>query len=295
MLSVAVSSRSLFDLEAENAVYESKGIDAFRHVQREKLNEPAKPGVAYPLVKKLLALNGIDPELPKAVEVAIVSKNDPSCGRRLVKSCQHYSLPVAYGLFTGGSARTPYLRLIGANLFLSASPADARCAIEAGVPAACVGAGPMLSMPDSEQIRICFDGDAVLFSDEAQRVYEREGIEAFNRHEAVRSSEPLPPGPMHNFLAALHTLRTRPTFRDRIRIALITARSMDAADRAMHTMDTWGLAVDEAYFLRGRPKADWVTEFNADFFFDDTLDNFASTKDRVPSGHVVYGVTNNIK
>ena len=179
-LVVAISSRALFDFEEENKVFEQSDDRAYMQLQRERLDVPATPGVAFSLVKKLLAFND---SLAQRVEVVILSRNDPVSGMRVFRSAAHYGLPIQRGSFTRGEPPWRYLKPLHANLFLSAHLSDVRAALDAGVPAAQVyPRSARASAAHPHEVRIAFDGDAVLFSDEAEQVYQREGLTAFQRH-----------------------------------------------------------------------------------------------------------------
>ena len=294
-LVVAISSRALFDFEEENQHFEATDDRAYMKLQLERLDLPAKPGVAFSLVEKLLAFNA--PDHPRQrVEVVILSRNDPVSGMRVFRSAQHYGLSIQRGVFTRGVSPWRYLRPLNAHLFLSANEADVRSALDAGVPAARV-------YPDSarasnahpEQVRIAFDGDAVLFSDEAERVYQDGGLLAFQAHERDHSATPLAAGPFKPLLIALQRLQHDPAERMKIRTALVTARSAPAHERAIRTLMDWHIEVDEAMFLGGLPKGEFLREFEPDFFFDDQTGHVVLAAAHVPSGHVASGVSNPLR
>jgi 5'-nucleotidase len=291
-LVVALSSRALFDFEEENQVFEAHDDRAYMQLQLQRLDQPALPGVAFSLVKKLLSFN-VDPAAPH-VEVVILSRNDPVSGMRVFRSAQHYGLTIERGAFTRGQSPWRYLRPLGAQLFLSANLADVRQALDAGVPAAQVyphSARASAAHPD--ELRIAFDGDAVLFSDEAEAIYQRDGLEAFQRHEVSRASTPLPPGPFKPLLEALHRLqRSAGAGGTHLRTALVTARSAPAHERAIRTLMDWQIEIDEAIFLGGLAKGPFLREFEPDFFFDDQTGHVANAAPHVPSGHVAAGIRN---
>ena len=289
-LVVAISSRALFDFEEENREFE-KGDDlAYMRLQLERLNQPAPPGVAFSLVHKLLAFNDQDAQ---RVEVVILSRNDPVSGMRVFRSAQHYGLPIQRGSFTRGQPPWRYLRPLRANLFLSAHLADVRAALDAGVPAAQVYPQSVrASDAHPHEVRIAFDGDAVLFSDEAERVYQSQGLSAFQEHESTNASLPLGGGPFKPVLEALHRLQAEGTNSMRIRTALVTARSAPAHERAIRTLMNWNIEVDEAFFLGGLPKGEFLREFEPDFFFDDQTGHIESAAQHVPAGHVASGISN---
>jgi 5'-nucleotidase len=289
-LVVAISSRALFDFEEENLVFEQSDDRAYMKLQLERLEEPAKPGVAFSLVKKLLAFNDASTQ---RVEVVILSRNDPVSGMRVFRSAQHYGLPIQRGSFTRGQSPWRYLKPLNANLFLSTHLSDVRAALDAGVPAAQVYPhSAHASEAHPHEVRIAFDGDAVLFSDEAERVFQSEGLSAFQAHERAKASQPLLAGPFKPLLAALQRLQQEGTPAMRVRTALVTARSAPAHERAIRTLMQWNIEVDEAMFLGGLPKGEFLKEFEPDFFFDDQTGHIESAAQHVPAGHVASGISN---
>ena len=289
-LVVAISSRALFDFEEENLVFAQSDDRAYMKLQLERLEEPAKPGVAFSLVKKLLAFNDATTQ---RVEVVILSRNDPVSGMRVFRSAQHYGLSIQRGSFTRGQSPWRYLKPLNANLFLSTHLSDVRAALDAGVPAAQVYPhSAHASEAHPHEVRIAFDGDAVLFSDEAERVFQSQGLSAFQAHEHAKASQPLLAGPFKPLLAALHRLQQEGTPAIRVRTALVTARSAPAHERAIRTLMEWNIEVDEAMFLGGLPKGEFLKEFEPDFFFDDQTGHIESAAQHVPSGHVASGISN---
>jgi 5'-nucleotidase len=308
-LVVAISSRALFDFEEENHLFEAGDDRAYMALQSKRLDLPAPPGVAFSLVHKLLAFN---PPIPAAtaqapgaehdaeaapqprVEVVILSRNDPVSGLRVFRSAQHYGLPIQRGVFTRGEPPWRYLRPLHANLFLSANEADVRLALAAGVPAARVfPQSTHATDAHPHEVRIAFDGDAVLFSDEAERVFQSAGLAAFQRHEAEHSLHPLQPGPFKPLVDALKRLQQAASPTMRLRTALVTARSAPAHERAIRTLMDWQIEIDQAMFLGGLAKGEFLREFEPDFFFDDQTGHVASAAaHQVPAGHVAAGVSN---
>ncbi len=294
-LVVAISSRALFDFEEENRVFDAQGERAYIDLQYSRIDVPAKEGVAFRLVKKLLAFNSGDAQL---VEVVILSKNDPVSGLRIFRSAQRAGLKLERGVFTRGRSPYRYLDALKANLFLSANEQDVMGALDANFPAARV-------LPESaqaggrhaEEVRIAFDGDAVLFSDEAERVFQRDGLDAFTRHETAHALQPLPPGPFKPLLEALHRLQAASgtDVPMRVRTALVTARSAPAHERAVRTLMEWNIAVDEALFLGGLDKGEFLKAFQPDFYFDDQRGHVASASQHVATGHVPFGIANKDK
>jgi 5'-nucleotidase len=289
-LVVAISSRALFDFEEENRVFETDGEGAYITLQYARLDVPARSGVAFPLVKKLLAFNTPGNQ---RVEVVVLSKNDPVSGLRVFRSAKQAGLGIERGVFTRGRSPYQYLGPLKANLFLSANENDVMGALQASVPAARVyPESAQAASRHADEVRIAFDGDAVLFSDEAELVYQRDGLDAFTQHETARVLQPLPPGPFKPLLEALHRLQTEKDSPVRLRTALVTARSAPAHERAVRTLMEWNIAVDEAMFLGGLDKGAFLKSFEPDFYFDDQHGHVDSARAYVAAGHVPFGVRN---
>lgn len=292
-LIVAISSRTLFDMEDSHLLFESEGLDAYADYQRHHEDDVLAPGIAFPLVRKLLGLNvGAPPEAPH-VEVILISRNSADTGLRIFNSISHHGLSIRRAAFSNGAPPFPYIRPFGADLFLSANGEDVRAALNAGVAAATL-LPAKAAQHRYDQLRIAFDGDAVIFDDEGERVSREGGLAAFAEHERTRAGEPLSGGPFRGFLDALHRLQaafpTGPTAP--IRTALVTARSVPAHERVIRTLRDWGIRLDEALFLGGRPKGPFLDAFGADIFFDDSEHNIESARGLVAAGHVPHGVAN---
>jgi 5'-nucleotidase len=291
-LVVAITARALFDLEKGHALFESEGLDAYAEHQRAYENEVLEPGIAFPLVRKLLALNEGAPGDAPRVEVVLLSRNSSDTGLRIFNSIEHYGLAISRAVFTSGEPTTPYIRPFGAQLFLSANPESVRSALRDGIAAATIlPAKAPAAVHD--QLRIAFDGDAVIFGDESERISQEDGLVAFHAHERERAHEPLSGGPFRGFLKALHDLQAAfPPLDSPIRTALVTARSAPAHKRVILTLREWGVRLDEALFLGGRDKGPFLEAFGADIFFDDSQHNIASARRHVAAGHVPHGVSN---
>ncbi|MDM0068701.1 5'-nucleotidase [Variovorax sp. J31P207] len=289
-LVVAISSRALFNLEEENRIFESGDDAGYMKLQLERLDVPAQPGIAYSLVQKLLRFNEGGQQ---RVEVVILSRNDPVSGMRVFRSGVANGISLQRGVFTQGRPPFGYLRPLRAHLFLSVNAEDVREALVAGFPAARVLVESVrASDAYPNEVRIAFDGDAVLFSDEAERVFQAEGLDAFQLHESSKAGLPLPEGPFKPLLTALHRLQQAGSPEMRIRTALVTARSAPAHERAIRTLMNWNIKVDEAMFLGGLPKGEFLREFEPDFFFDDQTGHVDAAARHVPSGHVASGISN---
>ena len=295
-LVVAISSRALFDLDESHRVFEEEGVDAYCAYQIAHEDEVLTPGVAFPLVRKLLDLNSVFRNRVR-VEIVLMSRNSADTGLRIFNSVEHHSLDITRAVFTGGESPFAYAAVLGAHLFLSADASDVTRALDAGVAAATIG--PAVISPeaderiDPEQLRIAFDGDAVIFSDEAERVYRSEGLREFEAREKAAAREPLTGGPFRRFLEVLHEMQslaepgTSP-----IRTALFTARGAPAHERVIRTLRAWGIRIDEALFLGGMDKAAFLKAFGADIFFDDQTTHCVSASKYVPTGHVPHGIAN---
>ena len=206
--------------------------------------------------------------------MVILSRSDPISGLRVFSSCKAHGLAIERGVFTRGRAPFAYLKPLRASLFLSANPDDVRAALDSGFPAARVlPETPRAASQYPDEIRIAFDGDAVLFSDEAERVFQSDGLSAFVGHETTKKDSPLAGGPLKPLLAALHKLQkiADDAAPMHIRTALVTARSAPAHERAIRTLMAWNIEIDEAMFLGGLDKGAFLREFEPDFFFDDQI------------------------
>lgn len=290
---VAISSRALFDLGASHRVFETEGVDAYFRYQIDHEDDVLMPGVAFPMAKKLLSLNERLGERGQ-VELILLSRNSSDTGLRVFNSIRHFGLDITRAAFTGGCSPYSYVSAFGAHLFLSADPNDVRMALEAGCAAATIL--PLERAPCGEeerQLRIAFDGDAVLFSDEAEQVYRMHGLDAFNATERAAAHEPLRGGPFKQFLVALHEIQGLfPANDSPLRTALITARGAPSHERVIRTLRAWGIRIDESLFLGGLDKGPFLKAFNADFFFDDQRAHCDSASALVATGHVPHGVAN---
>ncbi len=295
-LVVAISSRALFNLDDSHRIFETQGIEAYCKFQIAHEDDILKPGVAFPLVKKLLHLNEKLAGLA-SVEVILLSRNSADTGLRIFNSIQHHNLAITRAAFTGGSSTYHYAKAMGAHLFLSANPTDVNSALASGLAAATIlPSNTESSEASSDQLRIAFDGDAVLFSDEAERVFKTEGLDAFTASEKAAAHQPLSGGPFKEFLEALHKIQSSTPANDSpIRTALITARAAPAHERVIRTLRAWNIRIDEALFLGGLDKGAFLNAFGADFFFDDQQGHCESARQHVPTGHVPHGVANDAK
>jgi 5'-nucleotidase len=293
-LTIGISSRALFDLRESHDLFEAKGLEAYADYQVENENVYLQPGVAFPLAEKLLALNEDQVEHPR-VDVILLSRNSADTGLRIFNTIEHYGLNIERAAFTNGESPYKYMEAYGADLLLSTNASDVRAALERGYAAATILPGSA-SAAHSRQLRIAFDGDAVIFSDEAERVYQERGLDEFHSSEQQAANQPLSGGPFKGVLEALHKIQSAfPIDDNPIRTALVTARSAPAHKRVVLTLREWGIRIDEALFLGGRDKGEFLKAFGADIFFDDQQVHIDSAKKHVASAHVPHGVVNAVK
>ena len=289
-LVVAISSRALFDLDDCHRIFESEGKAAYCQYQIEHEDEVLGAGVAYPLVQKLLSINDrLDTPI---IEVILLSRNSPDTGLRIFNSIEHHGLNISRAAFTSGQSPFDYIAAFGAHLFLSSNADDVTRALRAGHAAATI----LESSAEGntrEDLRIAFDGDAVLFSDEAERIYRTEGLAAFTAKEKSEARTPLSGGPFKGFLEALHHIQTlfEPDASP-IRTALVTARAAPAHERVVRTLRAWNIRIDEGLFLGGKEKGPFLRAFGADIFFDDQQGHCDSASRHVATGHVPHGIAN---
>ncbi|MCG8452691.1 MAG: 5'-nucleotidase [Spirochaetales bacterium] len=284
-LVIGISSRALFDLERENSIFENEGLNAYAQYQRENEKRVLEPGTAFPLVEALLKLN--DKLGEHMVEVVIMSQNNPQTGLRVMNSIDFYNLAITRAAFSGGESLGPFLSAYSVDLYLSKNLEDVQDAIDHGIAAAQLYAPPGGFNPDADEIRIAFDGDAVLFSEDSEVIFKQQGLDAFLEHEKVFASLPLPEGPFGRVLKTLSRIKSL-SDKPLVRIALVTARDRPAHERVILTLRSWGVEVDEAHFLGGLPKNEVLRAFNAHIFFDDQDKHAGPASEHVPSARVPY-------
>ena len=287
-LVIGISSRALFDLEAENRIFEEEGLHAYEEYQVLHEKEVLPKGPAFPLVEAFLRLNELRPE--RLVEVIVMSRNSPNTRLRIFHSIDHYGLDIIRAALSGGGPIAPYLHAFETDLFLSAYRPDVQTAIDSGIAAGMIVTGSVPDLAPASQIRIAFDGDAVLFSADSEWIYQHKGLDAFSEHERSKADIPMAEGPFAKFLKTIALIQSR--FSDResapIRTALVTSRSAPAHERAIKTLRQWGVRVDEAFFLGGVSKKQVLKAFGAHIFFDDQAAHAEPAAELVPSALVPY-------
>lgn len=291
-LVVAISSRALFNLDESHQVYESEGLAEYSRYQIEHEDSILEPGDAFHMVERLLNINKLLDGEPR-VEVILLSRNSADTGLRVFNSINHYGLDITRAAFTGGESPYRYITPFNAHLFLSMDSEDVRRALDHGVAAATLMPSTK-EKKQKEELRFAFDGDAVIFSDEAEQVFKKDGLAAFTKSELVAAKTPLSGGPFKSFLGALQSLQVEFSEGDcPIRTALVTARSAPAHERVIRTLRAWGIRIDESLFLGGLSKGEFLRAYGADVFFDDQHYHLESAKEHVvTAGHVPHGVAN---
>ncbi len=290
-LVIGVSSRALFDLSLENEIYEREGLEAYCRYQLEHENDVLKPGTGFALIEAILRINQIDPG-ERRTEVVIISRNSADTSLRISNSIDHYRLDITRAAFTGGEPVAKYLNAFEVDLFLSATEEDVQAAVESGVASGLIYDGPRRERTDPlQQIRIAFDGDAVLFSKESEMIYQHQGLEAFIAHEKENAQKPLPEGPFAKLLKTLSFLQFDLKSRGNeppIRTALVTARNSPAHERVIRTLRTWNVRIDETFFLGGVPKDKILESFSPHIFFDDQHQHCEGAARVVPTARVPH-------
>jgi 5'-nucleotidase len=297
LLVVGISSRALFDLETEEAIFRTQGLEKYRQHQLDNEAEILKLGSGFALVRALLKLNALTPD-QRFVEVVIMSRNSSETSMRIFNSIKHYELDITRAVLSGGASLAPYLQAFNVSLFLSLHEDDVQAGIDSGVASALLYQKPVNAYEELDQIRIAFDGDAVIFSDESELIYQAQGIEAFENHERENALKPLPEGPFARLLKALSFIqnnfkhaggRTAP-----IRTALVTARSSPAHERVIRTLRAWDVTIDETFFMGGVAKSDVLAAFKPHMFFDDQHGHCDRASPLVQTGRVpLRGETRN--
>ncbi len=294
---IGISARALFDLTKEHELYESRGVEAYCSYQVAHEQEALKPGPGFGLIRSLLALNARSGE--ELVEVIIMSHNSPDTSLRVFNTIRHYGLPITRAVLVSGASLAPYLEAFHTDLYLSACEEDVQCAIDSGIAAGIIcteqgGSFDAGASCEPAQIRIAFDGDAVLFTDESERIFQAKGLHAFEENEERNARNPLEEGPFANFLKKLSDMQR--ILEDSvggslIRTALVTSRSAPAHERVIRTLRSWNVRVDEAFFLGGLEKKAVLAAFGAQIFFDDQSLHALSAAQAVPAARVPYRKT----
>ncbi len=284
-LVIAISSRALFDLEEENAIFEKDGLQRYYDYQLKHIDKPIEKGSGFRFIQNLLAINKKFDN--KLIEVIILSRNNAATGLRIGRSIEHYNLDIERSGWTAGTPVARYLEAFKVDLFLSAYAPDVEEAIGYGVAAATILPHTPITTEDSDIVKIAFDGDAVIFGSESEKIYQEQGLEAFIAHERENAKNPLSKGPFFKFLKTISEIQERfPMESSPIRTALVTARNFSTHERVLGTLEGWGVRVDEAFFQGGVEKYEVIKAFGADIFFDDQDIHLTDTARETPSAKV---------
>ena len=298
-LVIGLASSALFNLEASDSVFKQKGEEAYRKFQHKHQKDPLEKGVAFPFIKRLLSLNELNPEDPP-VEVVLLSRNDPDTGMRVMHSIEHYGLKMTRALFLQGKAPHDYIPALDISLFLSANEKDVKEAIDAGYPAGQVLDSTIIDEDADKELRIAFDFDGVIADDASESVYQSEDIKAFHSHEKENASTPHNEGPLLAFLKKVSHIQQLEVARGEadenykpiLRISIVTARSAPSHERVINTMRSWGIMVNEAFFLGGIEKSKVLEILKPHIFFDDQKLHLEGASEILPSVHIPFGITN---
>ncbi|MDF2926739.1 MAG: 5-nucleotidase [Paenibacillaceae bacterium] len=296
---VAVASSALFNLEESDRVFREKGEEEYRRYQREHERETLEQGVAFPLIKRLLSINGEDKD-DQPVEVVVLSRNDPDTGLRMFKSIEYYGLPITRAAFVAGSNPFRYMEAFNASLFLSANLEDVNAALDMGFPAGRVFPTRFIDDEDGQELRIAFDFDGIIADDSAESVFQQLGMKGFHDNERQKAEERLPEGPLYKFFSGVARLQRRewekkkdnPGYQPRIKLAIVTARNAPAHERVVLSLRNEDIRMDEAFFLGGIDKGRIMKVFRPHIFFDDQLSHIEGVASFFPSVHVPFGITN---
>lgn len=301
-LVVGLASSALFDLSESDAVFREKGEEEYREYQERLLEKPLEPGVAFPFVKRLLSFNALsdDPLEDPLVEVILLSRNDPDTGLRVMRSIQHYGLQITRAVFMQGRSPYRFIPAFSISLFLSANAGDVKEAIQQGFPAGQVLPHPTRTDEDEDRLRIALDFDGVVIDDAPESIYRSAGPSGFHEHEALNIAEPHDAGPLAAFLRSLRTIQDAEerrkvvdtSYTNRLHVAIVTARNAPSHERAVNTLKSWGVRVNDAFFLGGVEKKRVLEVLRPHIFFDDQQGHLEGASQVVPSVHVPFGIAN---
>jgi 5'-nucleotidase len=299
-LVVAVSSRAVFDLEDANRVFDTKGTDAYRQYQVDRLDQPLAKGVAFPFIRRLLRLNELYPkQLP--IEVVVLSRSSADAGQRFFRSCKHYGLDISRGAFLSGQSPYPYIGAFNTSIFLSAHSEDVISAIRAGFPAGLVFPSTAVEDEADHELRIAFDFDGVLADDQSEKVYqEHKNLDLFHQHETEHVDKPHDAGPLKDLFTKIGYFQkleaqresTEPGYKPAVRIAIVTARNAPSNERLVTSLSSWGMSAAEIFLMGGIEKRRVLEVLKPHIFFDDQLTHIEPASQAVPSVLIPFGIAN---
>jgi len=303
-LVIGVASSAMFDLSDSDAVFKRDGEALYRKFQEKNLHIPLPKGIAFSFIKRLLSLNDLSPKKDDPlVEVILLSRNDPDTGLRVMKSIEHYKIGMTRAIFMQGKAPYEFIPALNISLFLSGNKVDVESAIRLNLPAGHVMNSAVVDDDEDASLRIAFDFDGVLADDESESVYQaRKDVNEFKAHEVMNAMQPLNPGPLQQFLLRVSSIQAveeerkkmEPSYKNRLRVSIVTARDAPAHERAMNTLKSWGVMANDAFFLGGIEKRKVLGVLRPHIFFDDQSGHLETASEVVPSVHIPFGVANNI-
>ena len=301
-LVVGVASSAMFDLTDSDAVFKRDGEALYRQFQERNLNNPLPKGIAFSFIKRLLSLNDLSPKSDDPlVEVILLSRNDPDTGLRVMKSIDHYGIGMTRAIFMQGKAPYEFIPALNISLFLSGNKDDVESAIRLNMPAGHVMNSAVIDDNEDAGLRIAFDFDGVLADDESESVYQaHKDLREFKAHEVTNAMQPHNPGPLQQFLVRVSSIQSveeerkkiDPSYKNRLRVSIVTARDAPAHERAMNTLKSWGVMANDAFFLGGIEKRKVLGVLRPHIFFDDQPSHLETASEVVPSVHIPFGITN---
>lgn len=300
-LVIAISASALFDTSEDDAIYQAEGREIYRKRQKENINKTFDQGVAFPFVKRLLKLNEVFPE-ERPVEVILFSRNSFDAGMRVMRSIQAYGLDISMAFFSSGEYIYQYLTSINASIFLSANKEHTRVAMEHGYAAGTVLPTTLIDSDDDTELRLAFDFDGVIASDDSEKVYAKEGLDNYRAHEIENASTPLAGGPLSKLLEKISKIQkmedqkeqSDPTYKRIIKTAIVTARNAPAHERVLTTLESFDISVDTTILLGTIQKSRVLNIMKPHLFFDDDLKNFKDLQN-VAAVHIPFGIKNEKK
>ena len=297
-LVVGIASSALFDLTESDAVFRASGRTEYEKYQEEHLKDTLLPGAAFPFIKRLLGLNALR---SGAIEVIVMSRNSPNSGLRVMESIRQHGLAITRSVFREGESSFQFMPIFNMALFLSANREDVAAAVSAGHPAGQVLPSSAIADSEDQSLRLAFDFDGVLADDSAERVFQESGsLEQYFEYESTHALEPLSPGPLKRFLQGINEIQkieelkseSDPSYSKRVRVSLVTARNAPAHERSIRSLESWGLHVDDAFFLGGLSKTGVLNTLSPHIFFDDQLKNINDPELVTPVVHIPFGIHN---
>lgn len=297
-LVIAVASSALFDLTESHLVYREKGVEEYRKYQEQNVDNILEKGVAFPFIRRLLKLNEVFTE-ERPVEVVLLSRNSPETGIRVFRTIQHYGLDISRAAFFSGASHYKYLPAFNASLFLSHNQEDVVDACNSGFPAGKVLDSKMDDDESDNELRIAFDFDGVIADDNSEKIYQKDGMNAFHTHEQNNASTPLQAGLLADLfrkISYFQKMETKrmikdPNYQRLLKTSIVTARNAPSHERLINTLKSWGVDVNEAFFLGGIDKSRILNIMHPHMFFDDQIGHL-SNLENIPAVHIPFGIAN---